>query len=73
MELQTQVLLTLFTCHFLADYTHLSTSWMLDAKRLGKPLYPIFQHALVHAILMFLSLNLLFDVKGNLLIGLFLF
>lgn len=70
---QTQILLALFTCHFLADYTHLSTSFMLNAKRLGKPFYPIFLHALVHAILMFLSLNLLFGIKDNLLIGLFSF
>ena len=32
---QTQILIGLFICHFLADYTHLSTAWMLNAKRLG--------------------------------------
>lgn len=45
-------LIGLFFCHFLADYTHLSTKWMLDAKRFGKPLFPIFIHASVHAMLM---------------------
>jgi hypothetical protein len=49
---QTTILIGLFICHFLADYTHLSTSWMLNAKRLGKPLFPILQHACVHALLM---------------------
>lgn len=57
------LLILLFFCHFLADYTHLSTSWMLNAKRLGTPLFPIFIHALVHATLMgwvigFYTLNL---------------
>jgi len=54
--MQTQILIGLFICHFLADYTHLSTSWMLNAKRLGKPLFPIFAHAGMHTILMFLFL-----------------
>lgn len=54
--MQTQILIGLFICHFLADYTHLSTSWMLNAKRLGKPLFPIFVHAGMHTILMFLFL-----------------
>ena len=43
----------LLFCHFLGDYTHLSTNWMLSAKRLGKPLFPIFCHATVHATLQF--------------------
>ncbi len=55
-SMQTQVLIGLFICHWLADYTHLSTDWMLNAKRLGKPLHPILVHALVHATLMFLVL-----------------
>ena len=50
--MQTGILIGLFFCHLLADYTHLSTAWMLNAKRLGKPLYPIFCHAEVHATLM---------------------
>ena len=55
--MQTQILIGLFICHFLADYTHLSTAWMLNAKRLGKPLFPIFSHAGLHTILMFLFLS----------------
>ena len=50
--MQTNILLGLFLCHFLADYTHLSTAWMLNAKRLGMPLFPIFAHAGMHTILM---------------------
>lgn len=50
------ILIGLFICHFLADYTHLSTAWMLYAKRLGKPLLPIFIHACVHGVLMFIFL-----------------
>jgi len=50
--MQTQILVGLFLCHLLGDYTHLSTAWMLNAKRFGKPLYPIFCHAEGHAILM---------------------
>ena len=56
MNIQTETLIILFACHWLADYTHLSTAWMLNAKRLGKPLLPIFAHALVHASLMFLAI-----------------
>lgn len=36
----------------LADYTNLSTNWMLSAKRFGTPWFPIFCHALIHATLM---------------------
>ena len=46
------LLIILFTCHWIADYTWLSTSWMLNAKRFGTPWYPIFAHALVHGLLM---------------------
>ncbi len=45
------LLILLFLCHFLADYTHLSTKWMLDAKRIGKPLWPILCHAGNHDVL----------------------
>jgi hypothetical protein len=55
--MQTQILIGLFICHWLADYTHLSTSWMLNAKRLGKPLFPIFIHAAIHSMLMSLILG----------------
>jgi len=50
--MKTTLLILLFFCHFLADFTHLSTSWMLNAKRLGRPIIPILAHALVHTILM---------------------
>lgn len=46
------LLILLNVCHFLADYTWLSTPWMLKAKSKGKPLFPIFCHALNHASLM---------------------
>ncbi len=62
--MQTQILIGLFFCHFLADYTHLSTAWMLRAKQLGKPFYPILVHALIHAILMLVVLALAFGVSG---------
>ena len=54
--MQTKILMGLFVCHWLADYTHLSTGWMLKAKQFGKPLFPIFTHATVHALLMFVVL-----------------
>lgn len=46
------LLIALNVCHWMADYTHLSTKWMLTAKRIGSPSFPIFCHALVHATLM---------------------
>lgn len=49
----------LFICHYIADYTPLSTSWMLNAKRFGTPLFPILIHALVHASLMGLVLYII--------------
>lgn len=60
VSMQTQVLIVLFFCHFLADYTHLSTAWMLGAKKLGTPLIPILTHAGVHAILMLITLCFMF-------------
>ncbi len=69
--MQTQILIGLFICHFLADYTHLSTAWMLNAKRLGKPLYPIFTHAFIHASLMLVLLALAFGLSGFKLAALF--
>lgn len=47
------LLALLFICHFLADFSPLSTAWMLRAKSTGSPLLPIFVHAGVHALLMF--------------------
>lgn len=49
MSTKAVIILLLFQLtHWLADYTHLSTKLMLDAKRLGRPLLPIFYHACVH-------------------------
>lgn len=73
LKMQTTVLLiTLFGCHWLADYTHLSTAWMLNAKRLGKPLFPIFTHAMVHSVLMGIALWLL-GINNELITRLMLF
>ena len=75
MQTQTQILIGLFICHWLADYTHLSTNWMLSAKRLGKPLYPILAHAAVHSLLMGIALTIMgygnilqFDIVDKLII-----
>lgn len=69
---QTILLISLFFCHFLADYTHLSTNWMLNAKRLGKPLFPIFAHAIMHSTLMGISL-FLFGIENETMCKLMLF
>ena len=61
--MKTEILLLLFGCHWLADYTHLSTAWMLNAKRLGKPIIPIIAHASVHGILM--GIVLIFFLPTN--------
>lgn len=63
--------IVLNVCHWAADFTHLSTDWMLNAKRYGKPLYPIFIHALVHAFLFFVSVWLLFDLDKAIFAGAF--
>ena len=62
------ILIGLFFCHFLADYTHLSTTWMLNAKRLGKPFIPIIAHAMVHTILMWIFLACIFGFTNNVLV-----
>lgn len=63
--MNTTILIGLFFCHYLADYTHLSTAWMLNAKRFGKPLFPIFIHALTHATLMFIAIWIFNSIKLN--------
>lgn len=50
------LLITLFFCHYLADFTPLSRPFMLEAKRFGKPLGPILQHAFVHGAVMWMPL-----------------
>lgn len=52
------IFVLLLLCHWLGDYTHLSTKDMLAAKRLGKPLVPIWIHACVHGLLSFYVLLL---------------
>lgn len=42
----------LLLAHYLADFTHLSMPYMLRAKAIGYPWFPIFQHATIHALLM---------------------
>lgn len=69
----TTLLISLFVCHFLADYTHLSTGWMLSAKRLGKPLYPIFTHAFIHACLMLVVMRVGFNIESLTALYLFMF
>jgi len=51
------LLMLLLLCHWAADFTHLSTSEMLNAKRIGSPLFPIFKHALVHACLVLITIG----------------
>lgn len=63
----TTTLLLLNFCHWLGDFTHLSTFWMLSAKRLGKPFTPIFVHALVHATLFFGCVSLLHGFEAGIL------
>lgn len=46
-----EVFIALLIGHWLGDYTHLATPWMLQAKRLGTPIEPIFVHALMHSVL----------------------
>lgn len=60
-------LLLLNLCHWAGDYTHLSTTWMLNAKRLGKPLTPILVHALVHTTLFFTCITFLHGLESGLL------
>jgi len=69
----TLILLGLFFCHYLADYTWLSTPWMLNAKRFGKPIYPIFIHAFIHASLMLVFLRLFYNISSIMCMELFLF
>lgn len=65
------VFIALNVCHWLADFTHLSTDWMLNAKKYGKPLYPIFVHALVHALLFFVVVWFFYDKDKAIFAGVF--
>lgn len=65
MILTLQLILQFFA-HWLGDYTHLSRPYMLQAKRTGSPMLPIFHHALVHAILQFLTVLIFTENVKNL-------
>jgi hypothetical protein len=67
---QTFILIGLFFCHWLADYTHLSMPHMLAAKRFGTPLFPILQHAAVHALIMTIFLFFIIGLPQLLVIKL---
>lgn len=69
---QSIILLVLFFCHWLADYTPLSRPYMLEAKRFGKPLTPIFEHAGTHMLLM-LACMFFFTDNSGLIVSLALF
>lgn len=56
------LLVLLLITHWLADYTHLSTKWMLNAKAAGRPLLPILAHAGVHALLVLMVLAAFVDL-----------
>lgn len=57
------LLLALFLCHFLADYTWLSRPYMLAAKRFGRPIKPILDHGCVHGLLMLWTMYA-FGIRG---------
>lgn len=69
----TQIILTLIVlniCHWLGDFTHLSTNWMLSAKRLGKPIFPILIHALVHSLLFYIAIYIMYNAESAMIGGL---
>ena len=65
------LLLTLFFCHWLADYTPLSDARMLAAKRFGRPFTPILVHGMMHGTLMAIAL-LVFGVEAERVVWLYL-
>lgn len=65
MTIESLILLILLSiCHWAADFTHLSTAQMLEAKKFGTPLSPIFQHAMVHTSLMLIIIFSYFIFNG---------
>jgi hypothetical protein len=58
-----ELLFLLMFCHWLADFTHISTPWMQKAKQNGKPVFPIFIHACVHGTLMCIVLLFFVPIK----------
>lgn len=67
------ILIGLNLCHFLGDYTHLSTQEMLKSKRTGKAFPYIIMHGFIHAFLMGLFLIYIIPHKIELWYGLFMF
>ena len=63
-----KLLFILMLCHWLADFTHLSTPRMLKAKLIGKPLFPIFIHACIHGTLMCFVLLFFVPIKSVLIL-----
>jgi hypothetical protein len=61
-------LIVLLIMHYFADWTHLSTSKMLEAKKVGKPLSPIFLHSLVHAILFSIVTLFFYNISAGITI-----
>ena len=57
------LLIGLFSCHFLGDFTNLSTKRMLEAKQSGWPLSQIFAHGLVHGTLMSLLVAIAYPLS----------
>lgn len=45
------LLAVLIVMHVVSDFTCLTTPTMIAAKKHGKPLFPIFQHALINGVL----------------------
>lgn len=65
------LLILLFVCHYLGDFTPLSNAWMQQAKQFGRPLFPILCHAAVHAFLMLIVLLFFIEPKIALSLSLF--
>lgn len=55
----------LMTCHWIGDYTVLSRPEMLAAKKFGKPLGPIADHALMHFTLMLMGIIGYLSLTGD--------
>ncbi|GAB4136907.1 MAG: hypothetical protein Fur0041_11500 [Bacteroidia bacterium] len=71
VSINLNLLLLLLVCHWLGDFTHLSTPAMLKAKEKGTPVLPIVLHAGVHAILMFLVLMFFIPFQAAVFLMLF--
>jgi len=67
------ILIGLFFCHFLADFTPLSTKEMLAAKKFGTPIHPIFAHAAIHGSMMAVFLHLFAGINYELSVSVAMF